>query len=154
MLLEVFYMQNKDKLVAVLTRYSGDSDTSADAVQDAFLKALQNRDTHEDMQEKTLWSWLYTTAKNSLTDAKRKASRLSPLNGYDEAETQADLTDAIAIKDVLHELPDNLMHVVSLRYYGGMNATEIGELNGIPPATVRTQLRVALQVLRKHLAPL
>jgi len=150
-LLEAFYVQNKDKLIAVLTRYSGDPEASEDAVQDAFLKALKNRDIFSGMHEKSCWSWLYTTAKNSLTDQKRKTARLSPLEDYDEAGISDDLTDVIAIRDVLHRLPQNLMHIVSLRYFGGMNATEIGKLIGIPPATVRTQLRTAIQSLRTYL---
>jgi len=148
--LEAFYAQNKDKLTAVLERYSGDSEAAADAVQDAFLRALKNRDTFSKMQEKSLWSWLYTTAKNALIDEKRKSTRLLPLDGYDEADPAGDFTDTIAVREMLHKLPPGLMHIVSLRYFGGLNATEIGRLKNVPPATVRTQLRTAMQLLRKH----
>ena len=54
MLLEAFYELNKDKLSSVLARYSSDREAAADAVQDAFLKALQNRGTLSNMQEKSL----------------------------------------------------------------------------------------------------
>ena len=37
-------MQNKDKLMRALLRYSNDREAVADAVQNAFLEALQNRD--------------------------------------------------------------------------------------------------------------
>jgi len=150
-LLEAFYEQNKDKLTTVLAQYSRDLEASADAVQYAFLKALENRDALSKMQEKSLWSWLYTTAKNALIDEKRKASRNQSLGDYDEVDPAGDLTDAVAIRDLLHKLPPNLMHVASLRYYGGLNATEIGRLNGVPPSTVRSQLRAAMQILRKHI---
>jgi len=53
-LLEAFYELNKDKLSSVLARYSSDREAAADAVQDAFLKALQNRGTLSNMQEKSL----------------------------------------------------------------------------------------------------
>jgi len=75
-MLEVFYEQNKEKLVAVLSRYSGDQEAAKGAVSEAFVRALQNRDTLSLMWEKSQWSWLYTTAKNTLVDEKRKAARL------------------------------------------------------------------------------
>jgi len=149
--LEAFYVQCGEKLTAALSRYSSDTEAAADAVQNAFLKALQNRDIFSSMQKKSLWSWLYTTAKNALIDEKRKAARLQPIDGDDEADPAGDFTDAIAIRDLLHKLPPNLMHIVSLRYFGGLNATEIGRLKGMPPATIRTQLRAAMQVLKKHI---
>jgi len=149
--LEAFYVQNKESLTAVLARYSGDMEAAADSVQSAFLKALQHREIFLQMQEKSLWSWLYTTAKNVLIDEKRKAARLIPIYGYDEADPVGDFTDIIVVRDLLHKLPQNLMHIVSLRYFGGLNATEIGRLKGIPPATVRTQLRTAMQILKKHI---
>jgi len=151
LLLEAFYVQNKDKLTAVLARYSGDVESAADAVQDAFLKALQNRDSLGALQEKSLWSWLYTTAKNSLIDDKRKTSRLVQLDEYEKIDPAADITDAIMVQELLHKLPPNLLHVVSLRYFGGLNATEIGKLLDVPPATVRSQLRAAIQAMRKYI---
>jgi len=150
-LLESFYVQNKDRLTAVLARYSGDEETAADAVQDAFLKALQNRDTLGAMQEKSLWSWLYTTAKNALIDEKRKTSRWEPFDGYDKAGPAENPDDMIVVRDLLHKLPSHLMHVVSLRYFGGLNATEIGRLTGTPPSTVRTQLRAAIKIMRSSM---
>jgi len=150
-LLEAFYEQNKDKLTSMLTRYSNDHEASADAVQDAFLKALVSRDTISNMQEKTLWSWLYTTAKNALIDGKRKTSRNDPLGNYEKAGPIENHIDAIVMKDILHKLPQNLMLVVTLRYFGGLNATEIGRLTNIPPATVRSQLRSAIRILKQYI---
>ena len=149
MLLEVFFAQNREKLVSALTWFSRDYDAAEDAVQNAFLKLIQQRDILSTMQDKSLWSWLYTTAKNALIDEKRKISRVQPIDDYDEADPAGDFTDTIAIKDVLNRLPPKLMQIVSMRYYGGLNATEIGRLKGIPPSTVRTQLRAAMQILRK-----
>ena len=150
MLLEAYYEDNKDKLTSVLARYSGDYDASADAVQEAFIRALKNRALLCAMPEKSLWSWLYTAAKNALTDEKRKTSRLEQFEDRGEAGPESDPTDAILAKEMLYKLPPNLMNVVALRYYGGLNATEIGEMKGIPAATVRSQLRAALAILKKH----
>ena len=151
MLIETYYELNKDKLTAVLARFSDDHEAAADAVQVAFLKALQNSQILSKIQEKSLWSWLYTTAKNALIDEKRKTARNESLDGYDKADSADDLVDTIVVRDLLHKLPPNLMHIVSLRYFGGLNATEISKLKDIPSATVRSQLRAAMSILRKYI---
>ena len=151
-MLEIFYEQNKDRLTKVLSGYSGDKEAAADAVQEAFLKALKNRAIISAMQEKSLWSWLYTTAKNSLIDEKRKAARNEAYaDAHEEADRYIDPTDAIMVRGLLHKLPPNLAHIVSLKYFGGFNATEIGQMKGVPPATVRSQLRAAMTAMKKHM---
>ncbi len=150
MQLETFYQTQRQKLVGVLTQYSRDGETAADAVQEAFVAALKNRELLSGFSEKSLWAWLYATAKNKLIDEKRKAARNSLYGGdEEEADPAGDFTDAVAVRELLYKLPPNLMQVVSLRYFGGLNATEIGQLKGIPPATVRSQLRSAITMLKK-----
>jgi len=149
-LLEAFYEQHKDELTAALTQYSGDREAAADAVQESFLRALKSRAILSEMQEKSLWSWLYVTAKNALIDEKRKTSRNILYNDYDDVDPAGDVTDVIIVKELLHKLPPNLMHVVSLRYFVGLNASEIGKMKGIPPSTVRAQLRAAISILKKY----
>ena len=135
MLLEAYYELHKAQLISVLAKYSQDYETSADAVQESFLKALKNRDALSCLQEKSLWSWLYTTAQNVLIDEKRKARRQEYFADNDEADIPddcSDPTDSLLARELLYKLPPNLMHVVSLRYFGGLNASEIGVLKGIP----------------------
>lgn len=48
-------------------------------------------------------------------------------------------------------LSDDLRQVVALRFYAGMDSTQIGELLGEPAATVRGRLRRALLRLRETL---
>ena len=151
MCLEAFYEQHKDELIAALTHYSRDSEAATDAVQESFLKALKNYILLSDKQEKTLWSWLYTTAKNALIDEKRKTSRVEQYDDYNEVDPAGDFEDLILVGELLHKLPQNLSQVVSLRWFGGLNATEIGEMIGIPPATVRSQIRSALSIMKKIL---
>jgi len=66
------------------------------------------------------------------------------------AIAQVDVTDQLA--DVL-ALPEHLRVVVALRYYAGLDATEIGAALGIPAGTVRSRLHRALEQLRDRLAP-
>lgn len=61
--------------------------------------------------------------------------------------------DEIDLRAALIALPDDLRLIVTLRYFGGMDASEIGEALCLPPATVRTRLRRALATLRDQLQP-
>ena len=156
--LEVFYEQHKDELIAVLTGYSRDREAASDAVAESFLRALKNRSLLSGMPEKSLWSWLYATAKNVLIDEKRKTARYEMTEDWEETgfeefgSYEADPTDAILVRELLHKLPPRLLQVVALRYFGGMNSLEIGAMKGLPPATVRAQLCAALSLLRKYAA--
>lgn len=55
------------------------------------------------------------------------------------------------LQQALRGLPEEPRLIVALRYFAGMDATEIGAALGITPATVRTRLRRALTILRAQL---
>ena len=55
------------------------------------------------------------------------------------------------MREALLELPTELKVVVTLRYFGGMDSSEIGHALGLPAATIRSRLRRALTLLRDHL---
>jgi RNA polymerase sigma-70 factor (ECF subfamily) len=57
----------------------------------------------------------------------------------------------IDLREALLALPTDLKLVVTLRYFGGMDSSEIGHALGLPAATVRSRLRRALTLLRDHL---
>jgi RNA polymerase sigma-70 factor (ECF subfamily) len=65
----------------------------------------------------------------------------------------SDHAAALDLQGAVASLGEELRHVVALRFYAGMDATEIGELLDTPPATIRTRLRRALMLLRDALGP-
>ena len=97
-------------------------------------------------------AWIYAAARNGLIDAKRRESRSVPMaEPPEEADPLSDPTDRMLIQSMLERLPQELAPLVRLRYYQGLNSTEIGRLLGIPAATVRTRLRAALGRMRAML---
>ena len=62
-----------------------------------------------------------------------------------------DHADALDLRAAVATLSDDLRIVVVLRFYVGMDATEIGGVLDTPPTTVRTRLRRALLALRNRL---
>jgi RNA polymerase sigma-70 factor (ECF subfamily) len=58
---------------------------------------------------------------------------------------------ALDLRNAINRLDEALRVVVVLRYYAGLDATEIGEALGIPASTARTRLSRALALLRDYL---
>lgn len=56
------------------------------------------------------------------------------------------------VREAIRRLDTDHQQLVALRYYVGLDATEIGAALGVPPATVRTRLRRALALMRDYLA--
>ncbi len=62
-----------------------------------------------------------------------------------------DHVNALDLRQALLALSADLRQIVALRFYIGMDSTEIGELLNEPPATIRGRLRRALIQLRRAL---
>lgn len=62
--------------------------------------------------------------------------------------TDPDATDLLA--DLVMALPPKQRMVIVLRYYEDLPATDIAELMGISPGTVRSQANRAIATLRTH----
>ncbi len=63
----------------------------------------------------------------------------------------SDHTSALDLRRVVDHLPTEFRVAVVLRYYAGMEPTDIGAGLGIPAVTVRTRLHRALLMLRERL---
>ncbi len=63
----------------------------------------------------------------------------------------SDHTGALDLRQAINQLGAAHRLVIVLRFYGGMEPSEIGAALGVPAATVRTRLHRALAVLRQRL---
>jgi RNA polymerase sigma factor (sigma-70 family) len=63
----------------------------------------------------------------------------------------SDHADALDLRAAVNALPDEVRTVVVLRFFAGLDATEIGSALGIPSGTVRSRLHRALLQLRQRL---
>lgn len=61
--------------------------------------------------------------------------------------------EQIDLREALLELPTELKVIVTLRYFGAMDSSEIGHALGLPAATVRSRLKRGLSLLRDQLRP-
>jgi DNA-directed RNA polymerase specialized sigma24 family protein len=63
----------------------------------------------------------------------------------------SDHTAALDIFQAINRLNAEYRTVIVLRYFAGMDATEVGAALALPSGTVRTRLRRALALLRNQL---
>ena len=135
-----------------------------DAAQEALMRAWQARSSLRDAA--SFRPWLLRITVNVCRDWQRgrfgtsrrliepfdvsESSDLTAAIGSDPGAS--DHTAALDLRAALARLHPEYRVVVALRYYVGMDASEVGAALGVPSATVRTRLRRALALLREYLS--
>lgn len=133
-----------------------------DATQEALLRAWRHWPSLREADAAHAWllritvnvcrNWqaghFGTTRRlNEPLDLSARDSMPTPKSQQDDAPN----AEAIDLRQAITLLPEDLRRVVSLRFYAGMDSTQIGAALDVPAATVRTRLRRALELLRREL---
>jgi len=96
------------------------------------------------------YGWMYRIiVRHASSFAKRRSPLPSPLPEAQAASTQEDRLDLF---NAIAALPLSQRCVVMLRYYAGLNSSEIAAAIGAPAPTVRFHLMLARRALRAALA--
>ncbi len=147
---ERVFAGHRDELVRALTISLGDESLAADAVDEAFTRALHRWHvvgTFDNPQ-----SWIYRTARNWATSRFRRRARdrrFGPRIATSESTTDRlpdpELTAALA------SLPDEQRTVLVLRYYLDWPIAAIADALDIAPGTVKSRTARALSELNRLL---
>src|SRR3954453_5153614 len=155
------FNEMRDELVSTLLYVLGNRDDAQDAAQEAFIKCWRSQDSLPDVQN--LRAWIFRVGLNTAKDMQRSAwsRKAKPfladetlLEGRDAppADQLADQEDLARLRAALLDLRPDEKEVFLLRQNGGLTYEEIADLRKAPVGTVKTQMRSALQKLRKVLA--
>jgi RNA polymerase sigma-70 factor (ECF subfamily) len=150
----------RDELVSTLMYLLGNRDDAQDAAQDAFLKCWRNSADVPKIQN--LRAWIFRVGLNTAKDMQRSAwsRRTRPMAGEETmlagrevgpGEVLEDQEAMERLRAAIHELRTEEKEVFLLRQNGGMTYEQIAEARSSPVGTVKTQMRAALQKLRKVL---
>jgi RNA polymerase sigma-70 factor, ECF subfamily len=136
-----------------------------DIVQETLLKAWQSRQSLRDVAAAR--TWLMRIAVNICHDWQRHHLGLRNFAQVSMDETVFQISDlprttqaqpgtnehaaVLDLRSAVITLEEPLRVIVALRYFAGLDATEIGATLNVPPATVRTRLRRALAHLRMQM---
>ncbi len=154
-------------LYAFVRRTLGDSEDARDVCQETLVKAHSNIQRLRDGEK--FKSWIHHIALNLCRDRFRSAKGRAEMvsldeSGADELEhsgglsasnrLDADMERASAqdlLAKVLGRLPEEQRASILLREYQGFTSEEIGDIMGVPAATVRTRIYYGLRSLRREL---
>jgi len=150
----------RDELVSTLCFVLGNPEDARDIAQEAFLRCWRTQESLPDVQN--LRAWIFRVGLNAAKDLQRSAwkRRVKPLVGAEMMpmlETTSP-TEGLENQECLQQLRAALLHlrpeeqeVFLLRQNGELTYEQIAELHNRPVGTVKTQMRSALQKLRKVL---
>ena len=155
------FNEMRDELVSTLLYLLGNREDAQDAAQEAFIKCWRTQDSLADVQN--LRAWIFRVGLNAAKDMQRSAwkRRSKPIAGDetmiegrdispgDSLEEREDLT---RLRKAILDLQPNEKEVFLLRQNGGFTYEEIADIRKAPVGTVKTQMRSALQKLKKVLA--
>jgi RNA polymerase sigma-70 factor (ECF subfamily) len=131
-----------------------------DVAQEAITRAWQSFATLREAEAARAWL-LRITVNLCYNWRRHVASQGGVIPLLDELEhvrpSAVDLGLAqyaavLDVREAIRRLDSDHQQLVALRYYVGLDATEIGAALGVPPATVRTRLRRALALMRDYIA--
>jgi len=141
----------------------GPSD-SEDILQDAFLEVTR-RPPPRQREAAAVERWLVRVVINRCLLEYRRRQRFRRAAGEIRKAARMRQTDAAPtvdadavrveeidrVRNALREIDGSLAAVLVLRYFCEHNATEIGDILELPPATVRSRLRTARLMLAERL---
>lgn len=155
--------EHRPAVFAYLVGRVSDRDWAGDLLQDVFLRAWRRLDEIRDLPVERQRAWIFTVAKNLVTDAYRaRATREATMSTLRQtAETATPDRDGpasrvetvervSAVASAVRQLPDDLRVVITMSAVGELTSAQIGEALGQPAGTVRYKLSVA----RRRLAEL
>ena len=152
----------KNELISTLIFVLGNRDDAHDAAQDAFIKCWNARGQLPDVVN--LRAWIFRVSFNTAKDMQRSAwnRRAKPLQAeqYTMVAKDAGPGQTLERKESLErlrrailELREEEKEIFLLRQNGELTYEQIAEMRGVPVSTVKTQMRSALEKLRKVLNP-
>jgi RNA polymerase sigma-70 factor (ECF subfamily) len=152
----------REELIGTLIFVLGNREDAHDAAQDAFIKCWNARGQLP--QIVNLRAWIFRVCFNTAKDMQRSAwnRRAKPLlaeqftmMAQDAAPGQVlERKESIdRLRRAILELREEEKEVFLLRQNGDLTYEEIAEVRGCPVSTVKTQMRSALEKLRKVLNP-
>ena len=142
-------------------RIAGDAATAEDVVQEAFVSVWKQA-RRFDPQRGQVRSWLLTIVQNRAIDAVRRrsgrAERALP-EGPEEFVAAGGRPDELAewaleaeaVRDAVRQLPDDQRRTVEMAYFEGLTHAEVAARMGVPPGTVKSRMRLALEKMRASL---
>ena len=156
-LIETYYTDHRDELLAFVSSRLGGSEESEDIVQNVFLRLLT---TDKMITEITLPALVYTITRNLITDYYRRRHTYEAFEHFikgssEEDDSMESVFSARELTELLERglvrVPENCREVYRLHIYGGMKVSEISQAIGEGYKSVEHRLGTARKAVRQYL---
>lgn len=157
--IRLLFRRHHARVYRFVVRQTGSDSMADDIANEVFLELWKQAPQFEGRSEVS--TWLLGIARFKSISALRKRREAQVDDEYAEAiADDADTPDVVsmkadkaqAIRRLVDALGDDHKSVIDLAYYHGCSVTEIGEILGIPVATVKTRMFYARKKLGEALA--
>jgi RNA polymerase sigma-70 factor (ECF subfamily) len=159
-LIETYYRDHRDELLAFVSSRLGGAVEAEDIVQNVFLRLLT---TDKMITEITLPALTYTIARNLISDYYRRRNTYEEFEHYikrssDDYSSMESMESVISAKELtellergLARVPENCREIYRMHIYGGMKVGEISQTLGEGYKSVEHRLGAARKALRSFL---
>jgi RNA polymerase sigma-70 factor (ECF subfamily) len=148
--LTMLYREYETKLCRYASQLTHDADRAEDLVQETFIRAMGHLDLLGLLESYQQRAWLYRTLKNLFFDeqaARQRQHNLVEQLAWD-IPAAGYVPQELLSPSPFDLIPERYRELFEKRYVLGMTSQEIGDELGIPAATVRSRLHLALKKLR------
>lgn len=136
-----------------------DDQVAADLVQDVYIKAMEQEERFEVMNEAEAKNWFLKCMKNRWIDILRKEKRVVYLQeeeSFKETKEHFDyenlleeeVINKIDTQDMLSKLSEDSRRLLTYRYVNEFDSIEIGNILNMNPSTVRTKISRVIKSLQ------
>ena len=128
-----------------------DAQLAEDLASDAFMRAWDKFDNFDPERAK-FSTWVITIARNLMATHFRMVRSTTDIESVPEGmfstSDRDDMSDRDQAKQLLSHLNEEERELVYLRYWLELSATEIADVTGLNPSTIRTRLHRAIGRMR------
>jgi RNA polymerase sigma factor (sigma-70 family) len=158
-----FVRRFQAKVFGVAVAILGDGHAAEDVAQLTFERAWRHARTY-DSRRGSVVSWLGSIARNAAIDASRVrvATPTDAIGLLERAGVGTDAPERVVLSSesadelrvALALLPHEQARAIVLAGIGGMSASQVASVEGIPLGTAKTRIRTAMMRLREALVGL
>jgi RNA polymerase sigma-70 factor, ECF subfamily len=151
--LERLYQAHGAALVLFGTSLIGERSIAQDAVQQVFLRLIQDANLPKVSDSK---AYLFASVRNQLLNDSKVRNRtvdLTPDSAWFEPP-ERDYAAEESLKQALRQIPDDQRQVVVLRIWGELTFSQIADVLEINSNTAASRYRYAIEKLRDEICPM
>jgi RNA polymerase sigma-70 factor (ECF subfamily) len=152
------YRRHYDEIFRYCVHRLFERSKAEDVTSEVFLKVVENIHGFKG-NEKQFRCWLYRIATNAVNNHLRKTARRKRILKFAREHSNSQDADCLMpadkltlLREAVFTLRPRYQTIITLRFFENLKLTEIAEVLGSSPGTVRSQLTRALAKLRKVLA--